>query len=568
MSSESNFTPTPLNPEPQASHDAAPNVPPMKPLTGEHEAVQDATVLVDLKAQQRALRQAAKLRQQGHATQGVCAQYHAVAAGRDAIPVLSEQARERIFATVAIKGPGLTALKKAARTPTVQTITNADGSTVSLKFKAMAQENNLAAARYLELLKPSKREMIANDLRDALFAPLGLDKGFYSGQREHLNQFNPKHLMALVQHRDEAFVQDLIQENEHAWDTPPAASLDFLTCELPERPKAEHAKLAYNALQEIRPLFSEGMRLVIDDLSLTVTQFNAKDSRPYLVGLQHSLSQSAKGFLDDVMDLGQGLPEDFAPLAMLDPEGFKAANCDIHQYLKATLLTPKGKRPTKARKSTKKAATTATASTVTRKSRTTNAQVQPQQYDLLQLAEFDSAPGATPEAGVTTPASSTGPQVAASPEASAPIATATTPQNTAPAAFSAEVAPEAPASLAPQAQVAPLAAPAALAPDSVQSEPEAQSAAPTKGASTADWALDPAFAPIEDNEEDEFEDEFDDEPDDDPDGEGGDDNADAAEAPTPQVLDKCKKRHLERKLNKRYLKSVRKQRKAQRRARK
>ena len=171
---------------------------------------------MDLKAQQRAQRQAAKLRQQGHATQGVCAQYYAAATGRDAIPLLSEQARERIFATVAIKGPGLTALKKAARTPTVQTITNADGSTVSLKFKAMAQENNLAAARYLELLKPSKREMIANDLRDALFAPLGLDKGFYSGQREHLNQFNPKHLMALLQHRDEAFVQDLIQENEHA----------------------------------------------------------------------------------------------------------------------------------------------------------------------------------------------------------------------------------------------------------------------------------------------------------------------------------------------------------------
>ena len=48
--------------------------------------------------------------------------------------------------------------------------------------------------------------------------------------------------------------------------------------------------------------------------------------------------------MDDVMDLGQGLPEDFAPLAMLDPEGFKAANGDIHQYLKATLLTPKGKR--------------------------------------------------------------------------------------------------------------------------------------------------------------------------------------------------------------------------------
>lgn len=380
----------------------------MEPLTCAHEAAQDATAVVDLKAQQRAQRQAAKLRQQGHATQGVCAQYYAAATGRDAIPLLSEQARERIFATVAIKGQGLTALKKAARTPTVQTITNAYGSTVSLKFKAMAQENNLAAARYLELLKPSKREMIANDLRDALFAPLGLDKGFYSGQREHLNQFNPKHLMALVQHRDEAFVQDLIQENEHAWDTPPAACLDFLTCELPERPKAEHAKLAYLALQEIRPLFSEGMRLVINDLSLPLTQFNAKDSRPYLVGLQHRLSQSAQGFLNDVMTWAQDLPEDFTALAMLDPEGLKAAQGDIHQYLKATLLTPKGKRPTKARKSTKKAATkVASVSTTTRKSRKSKAQSQ--QYDLLQLAEFDPAPSATSEAGVTTPASSTGP---------------------------------------------------------------------------------------------------------------------------------------------------------------
>lgn len=559
MSSESNFTPTLLNPEPQASHDAAPNVPPMKPLTGEHEAVQDATVLVDLKAQQRALRQAAKLRQQGHATQGVCAQYHAVAAGRDAIPVLSESARERIFATSVIKGPGLTALKKTARTPTVQTITNDDGSTVILKFKPLAQETNLAAARYLEVLKLSKREVIANELRDALFAPLGLDKGFYQSQREHLNQFNPKHLMALVQHRDEAFVQDLLRENEHAWDTPPAACLDFLTCELPERPKAEHAKLAYNALQEIRPLFSEGIRLVIDDLSLTITNFNAKDSKPYLLKLQHSLSQSAKGFLDDVMDLGQGLPEDFAPLAMLDPEGFKAANGDIHQYLKATLLTPKGKRPTKARKSTKKAATTATASTVTRKSRTTKAQVQPQQYDLLQLAEFDPAPGATSEAGVTASAApGSEPQVAAAPEAPAPVAAATAPQNAASAASSAEVAPEAPASLAPQAQVAPqetsLAEPAALAPDSVQSETESQRAV----ADTADWALDPAFAPIEDDADDEPDDE----------DEEDDDAATDVPAPAPQSLDKCQKRHLERKLNKRYLKSVRKQRKAQRRARK
>lgn len=559
MSSESNFTPTPLNPEPQASHDTAPNVPPMEPLTGEHEAAQDATVLVDLKAQQRALRQAAKLRQQGHATQGVCAQYYAVAAGRDAIPVLSESARERIFATSVIKGPGLTALKKTARTPTVQTITNADGSTVVLKFKPLAQETNLAAARYLEVLKLSKREVIANELRDALFAPLGLDKGFYQSQREHLNQFNPKHLMALVQHRDEAFVQDLLRENEHAWDTPPAACLDFLTCELPERPKAEHAKLAYNALQEIRPLFSEGIRLVIDDLSLTITNFNAKDSKPYLLKLQHSLSQSAKGFLDDVMDLGQGLPEDFAPLAMLDPEGFKAANGDIHQYLKATLLTPKGKRPTKARKSTKKAATTATASTVTRKSRTTKAQVQPQQYDLLQLAEFDPAPGATSEAGVTASAApGSEPQVAAAPEAPAPVAAATAPQNAASAASSAEVAPEAPASLAPQAQVAPqetsLAEPAALAPDSVQSETESQRAV----ADTADWALDPAFAPIEDDAYDEPDDE----------DEEDDDAATDVPAPAPQSLDKCQKRHLERKLNKRYLKSVRKQRKAQRRARK
>ena len=561
MSSESNFTPTPLNPEPQASHDAAPNVPPMKPLTGEHEAVQDATVLVDLKAQQRAQRQAAKLRQQGHATQGVCAQYHAVAAGRDAIPVLSESARERIFATSVIKGPGLTALKKTARTPTVQTITNDDGSTVILKFKPLAQETNLAAARYLEVLKLSKREVIANELRDALFAPLGLDKGFYQSQREHLNQFNPKHLMALVQHRDEAFVQDLLRENEHAWDTPPAACLDFLTCELPERPKAEHAKLAYNALQEIRPLFSEGLRLVIDDLSLTVTQFNAKDSKPYLLKLQHSLSQSAKGFLNDVMDLGQGLPEDFAPLAMLDPEGFKAANCDIHQYLKATLLTPKGKRPTKARKSTKKVATTATASTVTRKSRTTKASVQPQQYDLLQLAEFDPAPGATPETGVTASAApGSEPQGAAAPAAPAPIVATPAPQNAAPAASSAEVAPEAPASLAPQAQVAPqetaLAEPAELASDSVQSETESQSAV----AGTADWALDPAFAP--------FEDDADDEPDDE--DKEDDDDAAAADvpAPAPLSLDKCQKRHLERKLNKRYLKSVRKQRKAQHRARK
>ena len=565
MSSESNLTPTPLSPEPQASHDAAPNVPPMKPLTGEHEAAQDATVLVALKAQQRAQRQAAKLRQQGHATHGVCAQYHAVAAGRDAIPVLSETARERIFATSVIKGPGLTALKKTARTPTVQTITNDDGSTIVLKFKPLAQETNLAAARYLEILKLSKREVIANELRDALFAPLGLDKGFYQRQREHLNQFNPKHLMALVQHRDEAFVQDLLRENEHAWDTPPAACLDFLTCELPERPKAEHAKLAYNALQEIRPLFSEGIRLVIDDLSLTITNFNAKDSKPYLLKLQHSLSQSAKGFLDDVMDLGQGLPEDFAPLAMLDPEGFKAANGDIHQYLKATLLTPKGKRPTKARKSTKKAATTATASTVTRKSRTTKAQVQPQQYDLLQLAEFDPAPGATPEAGVTTPAvPGSEPQVAAAPEAPAPVAAATAPQNAASAASSAEVAPEAPASLAPQAQVAPqetsLAEPAALAPDSVQSETESQRAV----ADTADWALDPAFAPIEDDADDEPDDEDEEEDDDEPNGE---DAADVP-APAPQSLDKCQKRHLERKLNKRYLKSVRKQRKAQRRARK
>lgn len=560
MSSESNFTPTPLNPEPQASHDAAPNVPPMKPLTGEHEAAQDATVLVALKAQQRAQRQAAKLRQQGHATQGVCAQYHAVAAGRDAIPVLSESARERIFATSVIKGPGLTALKKTARTPTVQTITNDDGSTVILKFKPLAQETNLAAARYLEVLKLSKREVIANELRDALFAPLGLDKGFYQSQREHLNQFNPKHLMALVQHRDEAFVQDLLRENEHAWDTPPAACLNFLTCELPERPKAEHAKLAYNALQEIRPLFSEGIRLVIDDLSLTITNFNAKDSRPYLVGLQHSLSQSAKGFLDDVMDLGQGLPEDFAPLAMLDPEGFKAANCDIHQYLKATLLTPKGKHPTKARKSTKKAATTATASTVTRKSRTTKASVQPQQYDLLQLAEFDPAPGATPETGVTASAApGSEPQRASSPEAPAPVAADTAPQNAAPAASSAEVAPEASTSLDPQAQVAPLAEPAAFAPDSVQSETESQNAV----AGTADWALDPAFAPFEDDANDEPDDEEDDD-DDEPDDAAATD----APAPAPQLLDKCQKRHLERKLNKRYLKSVRKQRKAQRRARK
>lgn len=556
MSSESNFTPTTLNPEPQASHDAAPNVPPMKSLTGEHEAAQDATVLVALKAQQRAQRQAAKLRQQGHATHGVCAQYHAVAAGRDAIPVLSESARERIFATSVIKGPGLTALKKTARTPTVQTITNADGSTVVLKFKPLAQETNLAAARYLEVLKLSKREVIANELRDALFAPLGLDKGFYQSQREHLNQFNPKHLMALMQHRDEAFVQDLLRENEHAWDTPPAACLAFLTCELPERPKAEHAKLAYNALQEIRPLFSEGLRLVIDDLSLTVTQFNAKDSRPYLLKLQHSLSQSAKGFLNDVMDLGQGLPEDFAPLAMLDPEGFKAANGDIHQYLKATLLTPKGKRPTKARKSTKKT----TASTVTRKSRTTKAQVQPQQYDLLQLAEFDPAPGATPETGVTAPAApGSEPQGAAAPAAPAPIVATPAPQNAAPAASSAEVAPEDPASLDPQAQVAPqetaLAEPAELAPDSVQSETESQSAV----AGTADWALDPAFAP--------FEDDADDEPDDE-DEEEDDDAAADVPAPEPQPLDKCQKRHLERKLNKRYLKSVRKQRKAQRRARK
>ena len=487
--------------------------------------------------------------------------------------MLSESARERIFATSVIKGPGLTALKKTARTPTVQTITNADGSTVVLKFKPLAQETNLAAARYLEVLKLSKREVIANELRDALFAPLGLDKGFYQSQREHLNQFNPKHLMALVQHRDEAFVQDLLRENEHAWDTPPAACLNFLTCELPERPKAEHAKLAYNALQEIRPLFSEGIRLVIDDLSLTITNFNAKDSRPYLVRLQHSLSQSAKGFLDDVMDLGQGLPEDFAPLAMLDPEGFKAANCDIHQYLKATLLTPKGKRPTKARKSTKKAATTATASTVTRKSRTTKAQVQPQQYDLLQLAEFDSAPGATPEAGVTASAApGSEPQVASSPEAPAPVAADTAPQN---AASSAEVAPEASTSLDPQAQVAPLAEPAAFAPDSVQSETESQNAV----AGTADWALDPAFAPFEDDADDEPDDEEDDddddeEDDDDDDEEDDDDDEpdDAAAtdvpAPAPQLLDKCQKRHLERKLNKRYLKSVRKQRKAQRRARK
>ena len=474
--------------------------------------------------------------------------------------MLSESARERIFATSVIKGPGLTALKKTARTPTVQTITNDDGSTVILKFKPLAQETNLAAARYLEVLKLSKREVIANELRDALFAPLGLDKGFYQSQREHLNQFNPKHLMALMQHRDEAFVQDLLRENEHAWDTPPAACLAFLTCELPERPKAEHAKLAYNALQEIRPLFSEGIRLVIDDLSLTITNFNAKDSKPYLLMLQHSLSQSAKGFLDDVMDLGQGLPEDFAPLAMLDPEGFKAAQGDIHQYLKATLLTPKGKRPTKARKSTKKVATTATASTVTRKSRSTKASVQPQQYDLLQLAEFDPAPGATPETGVTASAApGSEPQGAAAPAAPAPIVATPAPQNAAPAASSAEVAPEAPASLDPQAQVAPqetaLAEPAELAPDSVQSETESQSAV----ADTADWALDPAFAP--------FEDDADDEPDDE-DEEEDDDAAADVPAPEPQPLDKCQKRHLERKLNKRYLKSVRKQRKAQRRARK
>ena len=313
-------------------------------------STEDSDAQAAERAARAAQRKALKQRCHGHASHGASSYYYSVPAGREALPVPPESEREKICSFQPTCAPQNIRLRKYLRTVRALEVTAPDGMVTLIKLKPGTYEEHLALSQVTELLRASKRDLLEESMHDRFIAPAGLLPEDHHRVTYLINSLGPTHILAWARDIELPVYQALAQEVVGAWHDPFAEGLECCRREVPLRPNATALKPYQQALSERAAHWPEALRPLLGDLIKVLKECQPSKLHDYLVILQHLLTLSSKALHDELLALGQKLPKNFALAALIMPQAWEQAGCNLHKFLMATKLQPK-KAPAKKRSS-------------------------------------------------------------------------------------------------------------------------------------------------------------------------------------------------------------------------
>lgn len=298
-----------------------------------------------------AARKIQQSRRQAHATSGVSARYYPAPDGREEVPILSEADRDLVFSFNPITVRQVTRINKLLCTTSTVAPNQTDGTVI--KIKSSTQEERLALAAAIKVVKAVLRTPYLTRAVDYIFAPTGLSREIRASTRSLLEDLSPRHIIEMARHAELAIYQDAAAEAKDAWGDPIAEGL--LVCPEPtKQPRKLNAALVKHLIQalgERRKLWPEVLRPLIDDLINTLRIMVPSKIPEFIERIIAWLKLSSQELLSELKKLGQQLPNSFAFLPLVHPNAFEQAGEDIHKLLATYLIVPK----TRARKAKAKA---------------------------------------------------------------------------------------------------------------------------------------------------------------------------------------------------------------------
>lgn len=309
-----------------------------------------------------AQRKELQLKRQAYATTGVMEQAHTIPDGREIVPQPNAAARDKAEGFYPCTGPQFTFLKKYFRSAQVQEVVAEDGTVVRITFKQSTQEEALKLVLVCESLKSNQRGLFLDQLQDYFLAPNGLGPKDHQKTRALLEALAPSHILALAQNCTDPWWQALFQDAQGAWADPKEAGFSYCDLEIPAKPKVEHATKLIQALGERRKLWPEPLRCLCDDLIKPLNICQPGKLHNFMEFVNALLKLNSQELLNELMILSQSLPQDFSFDALIHPQEFADAGCDMHKRLQATMIAPKTKKSAVKKNAVKTAAQKKTAS--------------------------------------------------------------------------------------------------------------------------------------------------------------------------------------------------------------
>ena len=150
--------------------------------------------------------------------------------------------------------------------------------------------------------------------------------------------------------------QALFQDAQGAWADPKEAGFSYCDLEIPAKPKVEHATKLIQALGERRKLWPEPLRCLCDDLIKPLNICQPGKLHNFMEFVNALLKLNSQELLNELMILSQSLPQDFSFDALIHPQEFAYAGCDMHKRLQATMIAPKTKKSAVKKNAVKTAA--------------------------------------------------------------------------------------------------------------------------------------------------------------------------------------------------------------------
>ena len=478
-------------------------------------AAQLAATPLDSKVQAQARATARKIQQarrQAHATSGVAARYYPVPDGREEVPLLSAADRDLVFSFNPITARQVTRINKLLCTSSTAAPNQSDGPAV-IKIKSSTQEERLALAAALKVVKAVLRTSYLTHAVDYIFAPSGLSRELRASTRALLEDLSPRHIIEMARNAELAVYQDAAAEAKDAWGDPVAEGL--LVCPEQQQPRKLNAALVKHLIQalgERRKLWPESLRPLIDDLITTLKIMVPSKIPEFIERIIAWLNLSSQALLAELQKLGQQLPSSFAFLPWVQPKAYEQAGGDIHKLLATYLIVPKTRKPkaqaqraaqnkSKAKPTSQRKARKAQQAAEPQAAPTTNAAAP--SSDHLELEDL-MEPSADELNPVTNQAPASAEVPAAAPDTPAPAPAPAPSEAAAPLSAAAPSATEAEASLAateapaPSVAAAPLSAAAPSATELSAAEPTNELPRSEAAPSTAEVATaTPAIATSE-----------------------------------------------------------------------
>ena len=148
----------------------------------------------------------------------------------------------------------------------------------------------------------------------------------------------------------------MFQDAQGAWADPKEAGFSYCDLEIPAKPKVEHATKLIQALGERRKLWPEPLRCLCDDLIKPLNICQPGKLHNFMEFVNALLKLNSQELLNELMILSQSLPQDFSFDALIHPQEFAYAGCDMHKRLQATMIAPKTKKSAVKKNAVKTAA--------------------------------------------------------------------------------------------------------------------------------------------------------------------------------------------------------------------